>query len=294
MKNIIFCILSLILVQVSFAQKKTPFRGKYEQFLEQGEKEEETQYHTMLSKKQDGSYVFRQFFPETNQITYYITYTKNKKTRNGLYQEWYDDGTLVKKGNYVDDLKQDEWYEKGIGSGMYKDDKKEGEWQLKDKDGRLKSVYNYVNGRKEGVFMTYDSLGLVSNEGFYKMDTIFSQSKEKPKELRITPMMLSCVEEDIADRKKCSDIQLLTYIYKDIRYPSIARENDIEGTTITQFSIEKDGSISDINVLRGLCQDIKLEVIRVINNLPKWNPGMVDDKKVKVLYTLPIKFKLEG
>jgi len=86
---------------------------------------------------------------------------------------------------------------------------------------------------------------------------------------------------------------MLQYVYKSLRYPKQARENDVSGEAIAQFTIDKDGSVVDVKVIRGICQSIKDEVTRVIINMPPWNPGYQNDKPVRVLYTLPVKFKLE-
>lgn len=303
MKHLLFCIISLALVQVSLAQKKTPYIGKYEAFLEKDEKEEVTQYHTMLSKKKDGSYVFRQFFPETMMMTQMITYSKDKKTKNGLYKRFSDEGKLTSAGIYQKDKESGEWFESGLGKGQYKDGKKEGEWIETYQNGQLASAYNFINNKREGSFIIYDSLGNITNEGIYRSDTIFSQSnhkatiKEGPlKKVEIMPIMISpsCTQLDMDEKKKCSELAMLNYIAKTLRYPAEARQNDVEGIAVVQFVIEKDGSIKEVNVIRGICQSIKDEVTRVVKSFPKWSPGYQDGQPVRVLYTLPVKFKLEG
>lgn len=303
MKNIIFCILSLILVQVSFAQKKTPFRGKYEQFLEQDEKEEETQYHTMLSKKQDGSYVFRQFFPETMTMTQMITYGKDKKTKNGPYKRYSDEGKLTNAGIYQNDKESGEWFVSGLGKGQYKDGNKEGAWIDTYQNEQLSSVYYFENDKKEGSFIIYDSLGNIINEGIYKADTIYSQSNDKAnskegplKKAEIMPMIKSaaCLQDNFEERKKCSDISMLIFIQKNLNYPADARQYGVEGMSLVQFIVNTDGSIDEVKVIRGLCQSIKDEVTRVVKSFPIWTPGYQDGQPVRVLYTLPVKFKLEG
>jgi protein TonB len=63
---------------------------------------------------------------------------------------------------------------------------------------------------------------------------------------------------------ECSNLALLNYIYKNLKYPRMAREYGVQGSAIAQFVIDKDGSITDINIKRGLCQDIKNEIIRLL------------------------------
>ena len=98
------------------------------------------------------------------------------------------------------------------------------------------------------------------------------------------------------EKKACADKKMLDYIYSKLTYPMIAIENRVEGTVVVQFVIDKDGKVSDINVVREVgagCDLAATKVISDMNLLPEsWTPGKQRGKNVKVLYTLPIKFKL--
>ena len=63
--------------------------------------------------------------------------------------------------------------------------------------------------------------------------------------------------------------------------------------TVTSFIVEKDGSISDVDVIRGLNQGFKDECLRVMQNMPLWKAGTQKGEKVKVIFNLPVRFKLE-
>jgi antitoxin component YwqK of YwqJK toxin-antitoxin module len=295
MKKLIICLFSIIMIQgchIPFPQ----FKGKYVQFLDKDEKEVSSEYHTVLSKKPDGSFVFRQFFPETNQMTVKFSVSPDKKYKVGLYQEWWDDGTLMAEGQFENGKETGEWYKHTSGRGNYVNGKMEGEWKESNQKGQLTSVYNYKNGIRDGAFIKYDSLGRIYNEGIYRADTIFSQLKEKRElsESEIMPMLASCTSDDRKERQECSNLALLNYIYKNLKYPRMAREYGVQGSAIASFVIDKDGSIADIYIKRGLCQDIKNEIIRLLHNMPVWNPGIQRGKPVRVLFTLPIKFRLKG
>ena len=86
---------------------------------------------------------------------------------------------------------------------------------------------------------------------------------------------------------------MLKYLANNIRYPSLARENGLEGKVTVKFTVDKDGSIKDPIVLKdgvgGGCAD---EAIRVIKTMPKWSPGLQRGNPVKVYYILPVSFKL--
>ena len=96
----------------------------------------------------------------------------------------------------------------------------------------------------------------------------------------------------------CSGKKMLEYVYMNLRYPAKARENGIEGTTVVQFVVQKDGTVADIKLIRdigGDCGAASYAVIqKMVDENITWTPGMQRGKAVKVLYTLPIKFKLEG
>ncbi|MGZ3757730.1 MAG: energy transducer TonB [Mucilaginibacter sp.] len=77
-----------------------------------------------------------------------------------------------------------------------------------------------------------------------------------------------------------------------IRYLFLDRMKNIEGKVWVSLVIEKDGSVNDVKMLRGLTEEQDKEVIRVVKNLRRWNPGMQDGKPVRVQYTLPIDFKM--
>ncbi len=85
---------------------------------------------------------------------------------------------------------------------------------------------------------------------------------------------------------------LYGYLGKKMKYPSQARKMDIEGRVTLTFVIDKDGSITNIKLLRGIGAGCDEEAIRVLKMLPKWNPGKQRGKAVKVQMTIPINFKL--
>lgn len=83
------------------------------------------------------------------------------------------------------------------------------------------------------------------------------------------------------------------WIAKNIKYPMIAQENNIQGKVFVQFVIEKDGSVSDVKVARSVDPSLDKEAIRVVKMMPKWTPGKQRGKPVRVSYTVPINFQLQ-
>ncbi len=85
---------------------------------------------------------------------------------------------------------------------------------------------------------------------------------------------------------------LLAYLGKNIKYPSIAQENNIQGRVIIEFVVNKDGSIVDPVVKRSIDPSLDKEAMRVIKTMPKWKPGKQRGKPVRVRYTVPVLFRL--
>lgn len=86
---------------------------------------------------------------------------------------------------------------------------------------------------------------------------------------------------------------LLKYLSNSIKYPVIAQENGIQGRVSCSFVVNKDGSIVDAEVIRGVDPSLDKEALRVINAMPKWTPGKQRGKPVRVKYTVPITFRLQ-
>lgn len=85
------------------------------------------------------------------------------------------------------------------------------------------------------------------------------------------------------------------FLAKNLKYPEEARQNEIRGRVNVQFVVEKDGSLSDIIVLRGgeLGHGIPEEAIRVISTMPKWKPATQSGKPVRSYFTMPVDFNLQ-
>ena len=86
---------------------------------------------------------------------------------------------------------------------------------------------------------------------------------------------------------------LKSYLKRETRYPSQARENEIEGKVYVQFVVNTDGSLSNVRLARGIGFGCDEEALRLVNNMPSWRPGSQDGVTVPVRYTLPITFVLQ-
>ncbi len=86
---------------------------------------------------------------------------------------------------------------------------------------------------------------------------------------------------------------LMEYLQKNIKYPSIAADNGIQGRVIINFVVNKDGSIVDPEIIKSLDPSCDKEAMRVIKAMPKWKPGRQRGKTVRVKYTVPVLFRLQ-
>ncbi|MDL2305195.1 TonB family protein [Bacteroides sp. OttesenSCG-928-D19] len=86
---------------------------------------------------------------------------------------------------------------------------------------------------------------------------------------------------------------LMQYLNKNIKYPTIAQENGTQGRVIIQFVVNRDGSVVDPVVMRGVDPYLDKEALRVISGMPKWNPGQQRGKPVRVKFTVPVQFRLQ-
>ena len=86
---------------------------------------------------------------------------------------------------------------------------------------------------------------------------------------------------------------LMAYLSKNIKYPSVAQDNGIQGRVLVSFVVNKDGSIVDPEVIKSVDAALDKEAMRVIKAMPKWNPGKQRGKPVRVKYTVPVLFRLQ-
>jgi protein TonB len=89
------------------------------------------------------------------------------------------------------------------------------------------------------------------------------------------------------------ELALRKWISNNIKYPVIAAENGIQGKVYVQFVVDRDGSVSNARIARGVDPSLDQEALRVVNSLPKWKPGKQRGKPVRVSYTVPINFQLQ-
>lgn len=86
---------------------------------------------------------------------------------------------------------------------------------------------------------------------------------------------------------------LMKWLSTNIRYPEAAQQNDVQGRVIVKFIVEKDGSVSQAQIVKGVDKDLDKEALRVVNKMPKWQAGKNNGVAVRSYFTLPVVFKLQ-
>ena len=89
------------------------------------------------------------------------------------------------------------------------------------------------------------------------------------------------------------DAALMGYLRDNIKYPTVAAENGVQGRVVVGFVVERDGSITDVNILRGVDPSLDREAMRVVKSMPRWNPGKQNGSAVRVKYQVAVSFRLQ-
>lgn len=114
-----------------------------------------------------------------------------------------------------------------------------------------------------------------------------ASGKNKPKIDDREPLTIA----DIMPAFPGGETALYRFLSEKLRYPTLATQNQVEGKVYIRFVIEKDGSITDATVLKGIGYGCDEEALRVVNNMPPWTPGEVEGQKVRMFSSLAVNFK---
>ncbi len=126
---------------------------------------------------------------------------------------------------------------------------------------------------------------------------------EKQENIEIAPVQVEQEEEEVEDEifqvveqdpEYPGGVEALyKFIQQNLKYPQLAKENNITGRVFVQFVVEKDGSVSNVKAARDIGGGCGAEAVRVIKAMPKWTPGKQRGKAVRAAYTLPVNFVLQ-
>ena len=155
----------------------------------------------------------------------------------------------------------------------------------------------------EGAFTIKAKMGDYLNISYVGLETIrLGVSKMYAKDHEyIIPMS----KEEASDNKTFDVVEqmpafpggqaaLMQFLAKNLRYPEEAHKNNIQGRVIVNFDVEKDGSITEARIAKSVAPLLDAEALRVINSMPNWTPGRQNGEAVRVKYTVPVTFRLQG
>ena len=104
------------------------------------------------------------------------------------------------------------------------------------------------------------------------------------------PALAQCKTMRGDERHQCTQMEIIRYVSKNTKYPPIAKDAGIQGTVFVYFVVGKDGKVKDVKVLREVDSRLDKEAKRVVESLPRFDPGSQRGKNVSVQYTIPVKF----
>jgi len=152
----------------------------------------------------------------------------------------------------------------------------------------MKTMKRKISGRKifflAGIVSTFCYLVVGNDIAFAQIKT---SQKDDPDD-----KIYSFVEEAPSFGKKENNAELYEFIAKNLRYPEEAKKKGIEGKVFSKFVVEKDGSVTNVEIVKGVGYGMDEETLRVMKMSPNWNPGTQDGKPLRVSYVMPILFKL--
>jgi len=229
-----------------------------------------------------------------------------KGTKNGIETGYYENGQKEYTETWVNDTitgTRQTFYANGKlkEEVPYVMNKHEGMYKLYDSTaGRLMSTYDYAKGKLNGYVTQYWDNGKLKRKDKYEDDSLMSgecydsSGKQVP---------YHKYDVEIAGDPVLTIVQVMPkfpgnvseYLSNKIHYPEYERKKNITGTVYINFIVEKDGSVSNVRVLKGVPNGLGLdnEAVRVVSGMPKWTPGTQNGRPVRVSYNIPIRFALQ-
>jgi TonB family protein len=217
--------------------------------------------------------------------------------KTGPEYEFYPNGKPYLVTEYIADGKLDNYFRNylitanydSLGTALVENGK--GHCKLYDNNFKyIEEEGDVVDGKKEGVWKgvsttpqtsfteNYQNGGLISGTATFGDGTTAGYTKTRGTE----PMFKGGVKA------------FGEYLGNNIRYPDYERGNNIQGVVILSFIVEKDGKVTDVKVNKSVSNNIDNEAIRVIKNSPRWVPGTMFARPVKVAYSVPVNFSLKN
>lgn len=156
--------------------------------------------------------------------------------------------------------------------------------------------------KRTEITVITDILNIVTNDEKIETSVDFAEFAEDVEIIQQVAVEEEVIEEDqpfvkVEQMPSFMGGDLMTFrnwVMTKLRYPQIAQENNITGRVLLQFVIEKDGALTNIQVIQTPDSSLSDEAIRVLKTSPKWTPGKQRNQTVRVKYTLPVDFRIQN
>jgi protein TonB len=170
----------------------------------------------------------------------------------------------------------------------YKNNKKDGAYRSWYRNGNPHKDIAYNEGKLDGVLKTWWENGKLKREDVYKNDTLVSGTCYD-----ISGIPIPHFDYEVLPQFPGGETALYKFLIKEIKYPTYAIENDIQGKVYVSFFVDRNGNILESSVIQSPSEHLSSEALRVINKMPKWEPGKVDGIPTSTRYNLPVSFVLK-
>lgn len=154
-------------------------------------------------------------------------------------------------------------------------------------NGQLYSEMDYENGKLNGKVLTYWDDGNLKREDTYRNDSLLEGKCFNPMGNPVDYYALKTIPEFPGGEEG-----LYKYLSRTIIYPERSRFNGVEGRVVVSFIVDTEGIISDIQIEKSLNEELDEEAVRVVENMPRWIPGKIDNVAVRFRVIFPLLFTL--
>lgn len=203
---------------------------------------------------------------QIQMIGYYEDSNKVKKT--GSFKYYYKSGKIKTERKHVNGMiiKEIGYFE----------------------SGQIKEEINFTNGQFDGELRTYWENGTLHRNEFYNNGKVVSG-----KMWSSTGEQVDFFPYFVLPEYKGGEKRLMKFISRNVQYPKECYRKGMTGRVIVEFVIAKDGSIINAKIIQSVNKQLDKEALRVINSMPKWEPGKVESIPVNVSFRIPINFKIQ-
>ena len=272
-------------------------------------------FYSVKKFNSDGSFLVKDYF--RNGMKQMEGNYSNENTKTGKFTYYYKNGKIESQGEYKNNNRINKWIENNEDGSLrlesyYENGLAQHEWKYYYNSGELMRRTNFINGKAEGSSKGYFKNGLIKEDLNFVNDTMkgnqftfYENGKKKRVEIYEKGKRIKAECYDMNEKKIPFFEYFIHPVFKDggepglfdflkskIKYPKAAILKNIEGKVIVKFEILKDGTPSNVSVIKSVDPLLDNEALRIVK-LTKWIPGTRDGELDIFEFTLPVEFVLE-